>query len=156
MRARLAKRPAADSRSRMLLAEIAVDLSASRAILARAARLVDEQDAALDGRATDEDVLAVFGEVQAAKAFVNETGTRVVDRALALSGGAGYVNGSAARTRLPRCPRGGVHASAGRQPRVRRPRRPRARPEGDAAMSGARTTETVVVGGRAGRPRAEP
>ena len=40
-------------------------------------------------------MLAVFGEVQAAKAFVNETGTRIVDRALALSGGAGYVNGSA-------------------------------------------------------------
>jgi alkylation response protein AidB-like acyl-CoA dehydrogenase len=95
VRSRVAQRPAADSRSRMLLAEIAVDVSASRAILARAARLVDEQDATLDGAATDEDVLAVFAEVQAAKAFVNETGSRVVDRALALSGGAGYVNGSA-------------------------------------------------------------
>jgi alkylation response protein AidB-like acyl-CoA dehydrogenase len=94
VRSRLAQRPAADSRSRMLLAEIAVDLSACRAILARAALLVDDQDAALDS-ATDEEVLAVFAEVQAAKAFVNETATRVVDRALALSGGAGYVNGSA-------------------------------------------------------------
>jgi alkylation response protein AidB-like acyl-CoA dehydrogenase len=79
----------------MLMAEIAVDLSASRAILARAAALVDEYDAAGDGSSPDEDVLAVFAEVQAAKAFVNETGTRVVDRALALSGGSGYVNGSA-------------------------------------------------------------
>ena len=95
VRSRVAQRPAADSRSRMLLAEIAVDLSASRAILSRAARLIDDQDAALDGRATDEAVVAVFAEVQAAKAFVNETGTRIVDRALALSGGAGYVNGSA-------------------------------------------------------------
>ena len=33
-------------------------------------------------------------EAQAAKAFVNEAAARVVDRALALSGGAGYVNGS--------------------------------------------------------------
>ena len=31
---------------------------------------------------------------QAAKAFVNEAAARIVDRALALSGGAGYVNGS--------------------------------------------------------------
>jgi alkylation response protein AidB-like acyl-CoA dehydrogenase len=95
VRSRLAQRHATDSRSRMLLAEIAVDLSASRAILARAAALVDEYDAAGDGSSPDEDVLAVFAEAQAAKAFVNETGTRVVDRALALSGGAGYVNGSA-------------------------------------------------------------
>ena len=31
---------------------------------------------------------------QATKAFINETATRVVDRALGLSGGAGYLNGS--------------------------------------------------------------
>jgi L-evernosamine nitrososynthase len=37
---------------------------------------------------------ALFAEAQAAKAFVNEAAARVVDRALALSGGAGYVNGS--------------------------------------------------------------
>ena len=32
--------------------------------------------------------------MQSAKTFVGETAVRVVDRALALSGGAGYVNGS--------------------------------------------------------------
>ena len=37
---------------------------------------------------------AVFAEAQAAKAFVGEAAARVVERALALSGGAGYVNGS--------------------------------------------------------------
>ena len=37
---------------------------------------------------------ALFAEAQAAKAFVNEAAARIVDRALALSGGAGYVNGS--------------------------------------------------------------
>ena len=36
----------------------------------------------------------MFAEAQAAKAFVNEAALRVVDRALALSGGAGYLNGS--------------------------------------------------------------
>jgi len=36
----------------------------------------------------------VFAEAQAAKAFVGEAAARVVERALALSGGAGYVNGS--------------------------------------------------------------
>ena len=38
---------------------------------------------------------ALFAEAQAAKAFVNDAAARIVDRALALSGGAGYVNGSA-------------------------------------------------------------
>ena len=37
---------------------------------------------------------ALFAEVQAAKTFVNAAAARVVDRALALSGGAGYLNGS--------------------------------------------------------------
>ena len=44
--------------------------------------------------APDADLIAVFAEAQAAKTFVNETATRIVDRALALSGGAGYLNGS--------------------------------------------------------------
>ena len=35
----------------------------------------------------------MFAEAQATKAFVNEACVRVVDRALALSGGAGYRNG---------------------------------------------------------------
>ena len=32
--------------------------------------------------------------MQTAKTFLNDVATRVVDRALALSGGAGYLNGS--------------------------------------------------------------
>ena len=84
-----------DARPRMQVADNAVDLAASRGILARATELIDEHRAAnptSDGSA--DDLGALFAEAQAAKAFVNEAAARVVERALALSGGAGYVNGS--------------------------------------------------------------
>ena len=83
------------ARPRMQVADSAVDLAAARGVLSRAAPLIDEHHAAnpaSDG--TAEQLDALFAEAQAAKAFVNEAGARVVDRALALSGGAGYVNGS--------------------------------------------------------------
>jgi alkylation response protein AidB-like acyl-CoA dehydrogenase len=76
-----------NARARMLVAENAVELSACRASLSRAAALLDAHDG------PDADVQALFAETQAAKAFVNEAAVRVVDRALALSGGAGYLNG---------------------------------------------------------------
>jgi alkylation response protein AidB-like acyl-CoA dehydrogenase len=41
----------------------------------------------------DGPVLERFAATQAAKAFVTDTAARIVDRALALSGGAGYLNG---------------------------------------------------------------
>jgi alkylation response protein AidB-like acyl-CoA dehydrogenase len=84
-----------DARPRMQVADNAIDLAASRGILSRAGALVDDHRAAhpaSDGEA--EDLRALFAEAQAAKAFVNEAAARVVDRALALSGGAGYLNGS--------------------------------------------------------------
>ena len=84
-----------DARPRMQVADNAVDLAASRGVLSRAAALVDEHRAAnpaSDGNA--EEIGALFAEAQAAKAFVNDAAARIVDRALALSGGAGYVNGS--------------------------------------------------------------
>jgi alkylation response protein AidB-like acyl-CoA dehydrogenase len=81
----LAGRLNGDARPRMQVADNAVDLAAARGVLSRAAALID------DGAG---DVEALFAEAQAAKAFVNEAAARVVDRALALSGGAGYVNGS--------------------------------------------------------------
>jgi alkylation response protein AidB-like acyl-CoA dehydrogenase len=91
----LAGRINGDARPRTLVADSAVDLAAARGVLARAAALIDEHRAAnpaSDG--TAEELGALFAEAQAAKAFVGEAATRVVDRALALSGGAGYVNGS--------------------------------------------------------------
>ena len=83
------------ARPRIQVADNAVDLAASRGVLSRAAALIDEHRAAnpaSDGSA--EELGALFAEAQAAKAFVNEAATRIVDRALALSGGAGYVSGS--------------------------------------------------------------
>jgi alkylation response protein AidB-like acyl-CoA dehydrogenase len=84
-----------DPRTQVLLGENAVDLAASRAALARGARLIDDHHAAHPAdRGSAEDIGALFAEAQAVKAFVNESATRVVDRALACSGGAGYLNGS--------------------------------------------------------------
>jgi alkylation response protein AidB-like acyl-CoA dehydrogenase len=91
----LAARINGDARPRMQVADNAVDLAASRGVLSRAAALIDEHRAtypASDGSAGQ--LGALFAEAQAAKAFVNEAAARVVDRALALSGGAGYVNGN--------------------------------------------------------------
>jgi alkylation response protein AidB-like acyl-CoA dehydrogenase len=84
-----------DARGNMLVAEAAIDLAAARGVIARAASLVDDHYAAhpADG-GSDDEIVAVFSEGQAAKAFVVEAATRIVDRALALSGGAGYLNGS--------------------------------------------------------------
>jgi alkylation response protein AidB-like acyl-CoA dehydrogenase len=84
-----------DARQRVQVADSAVDLAAARGVLSRAAALIDAHYAAnpaSDGSA--EDIGALFAEAQAAKAFVNEAAARIVDRALALSGGAGYLNGS--------------------------------------------------------------
>jgi len=82
-----------DARGPMLLADSEVELTAARGALARAATLVDDHYAAGRRRDDGERVTAVFAEAQAAKTFVNEAAVRIVDRALALSGGAGYLNG---------------------------------------------------------------
>jgi L-evernosamine nitrososynthase len=84
-----------DARPRMQVADNAVDLAAARGVLSRAASLIDSHRA--ENPASDvtaEELGALFAEAQAAKAFVNDAAVRIVDRALALSGGAGYVNGS--------------------------------------------------------------
>jgi alkylation response protein AidB-like acyl-CoA dehydrogenase len=95
----LAVRPLAQStngngggRGRTLVAENAVDLSTLRAVIGRAAALIDEHQAAYpasDG--PDEALTALFAEAQAAKTFAGDAAVRIVDRALALSGGAGYM-----------------------------------------------------------------
>jgi alkylation response protein AidB-like acyl-CoA dehydrogenase len=84
-----------DARARMQIADNTIDLAAARAVLSRATTLIDNHHAANpanDGNPTE--LAALFAEAQAAKAFINDAATRIVDRALALSGGAGYLNGS--------------------------------------------------------------
>jgi alkylation response protein AidB-like acyl-CoA dehydrogenase len=91
----IAGRSNGEARPRMQVADNAVDLAAARGVLSRAAALIDQHrvaNPASDGSA--EQLGALFAEAQAAKAFVNEAAARIVDRALALSGGAGYLNGS--------------------------------------------------------------
>jgi alkylation response protein AidB-like acyl-CoA dehydrogenase len=94
-RRRIAGRINGDARPRMQVADNAVDLAAARGVLSRAGALIDDHRAAnpaSDG--SDDELAALFAEAQAAKAFVNEAAARIVERALALSGGAGYVGGS--------------------------------------------------------------
>ncbi len=90
----LARRIAASGatpRTQNLAAESAMELSAIRAVLQRAGTLIDEHHLSRSASAADGDLVALFAEVQAAKTFINEAAVRVVDRALALSGGAGYM-----------------------------------------------------------------
>jgi alkylation response protein AidB-like acyl-CoA dehydrogenase len=93
--ARLAERGEPDPHTQMLVAENVVDLSACRAVFSRAASLIDEQYSANPAaRITGDALTELFGEAQSAKLFVGGAAARIVDRALALSGGAGYLNGS--------------------------------------------------------------
>jgi alkylation response protein AidB-like acyl-CoA dehydrogenase len=92
---KLALRAEVDARSQTLAAENVVDLAACRAVFARAAALVDEHDERNPASVgTARELTELFAEAQAAKAFAGEAAPRIVDRALALSGGAGYLNGS--------------------------------------------------------------
>jgi alkylation response protein AidB-like acyl-CoA dehydrogenase len=92
---RLAGRAELDPHARMLVAENVVDLSASRGVFARVASLVDEHHALhAASRGAADELTLLFGEAQSAKLFVGDAAIRTVDRALALSGGAGYLNGS--------------------------------------------------------------
>jgi alkylation response protein AidB-like acyl-CoA dehydrogenase len=85
-----------DGRDGVLVAESTIELAACRAVFARAASLIDEHhEDNPTSPGTDEELTALFSESQAAKAFIGLAAPRIVDRALALSGGAGYLNGSA-------------------------------------------------------------
>jgi alkylation response protein AidB-like acyl-CoA dehydrogenase len=79
----------------VLAAETLVGLSACRTVFSRAAALIDEHHALnATSIGTPDRLTSLFAETQTAKAFVGEAAVRIVGRALALSGGAGYVNGS--------------------------------------------------------------
>ena len=66
-----------------------------RAALDRAGRLIDDFRTAFPaGDICLEEPQAMFAEVQAAKSHFHDAACRVVDRVLALSGGAGYLASS--------------------------------------------------------------
>lgn len=89
--AQLARRPQVDPYTQMFAAEADIELSACRAVFSRAAGLIDEHYRLNPtSLGTAEQLTSLFAEAQRAKAFVSAAAARVVDRALALSGGAGY------------------------------------------------------------------
>jgi alkylation response protein AidB-like acyl-CoA dehydrogenase len=91
----LGRRHDLDPHTQVLAAESLVDLSACRAVFTRAAALIDEHHARNPtSTGTAEELTSLFAEAQSAKTFIGEAAVRIVDRALALSGGAGYLNGS--------------------------------------------------------------
>jgi alkylation response protein AidB-like acyl-CoA dehydrogenase len=83
-----------DVRGELLLAGSAMELTAVRGAIARAAGLVD---AFYDERVRDtgERLATLFAEAQSTKAFVCEAAVRIVDRSMAIAGGGAYLNGSA-------------------------------------------------------------
>jgi alkylation response protein AidB-like acyl-CoA dehydrogenase len=87
---RMADRPA----TQFQIAEIEVQLAAARAVLARTAQLLDEYFARPDAELTIDDVQWMMHQWQCTKLVVNRAAADVVDRALALSGGAGYLSGN--------------------------------------------------------------
>jgi alkylation response protein AidB-like acyl-CoA dehydrogenase len=91
----LARRDELDPHAQMLAAESFVELSACRAVFSRAAALIDEHhERNPTSRGTAQELTQLFAEAQSAKLFIGEAAVRIVDRALAQSGGAGYLNGS--------------------------------------------------------------
>jgi len=76
-------------------AENSIDLAATRAVFSRSLLMVDEYHATHPAeRGTLAEVGPVFAEVQRAKAFINAAAVRIADRAMAMAGGAGYMNGA--------------------------------------------------------------
>jgi alkylation response protein AidB-like acyl-CoA dehydrogenase len=85
----LAERPAIQQ----LVAEIEIDLAASRAILGRTAMMADAffSQHPVEGVPLDQ-LHALMKDFQCAKWFVNRKAIDIVDRALTASGGAGYLS----------------------------------------------------------------
>jgi L-evernosamine nitrososynthase len=82
----------ADAHAVVRLADNVVELTAMRASFDRAARLIDGHfDRYRADHITTEAAHDAYAEIQAAKAFITAAAVRVVDRAMALTGGAGYM-----------------------------------------------------------------
>lgn len=92
--ATLGRRGGGEPRERHLAAESEIDLAATRALVARAAALVDECEGVAAGEGADTEVVSLFAMAQAAKSFANRAAERIADRSLAIAGGAGYLSAS--------------------------------------------------------------
>ena len=87
------RRPAERPYVLMQAAENEIDLAAARAAFGRGATLIDRYYAAHPAAAGERDeIRTVFAQSQIAKAFVQSAAIRIVDRAMAMSGGAGYMS----------------------------------------------------------------
>lgn len=76
------------------IADLEIQIAASRGILERACALADERFAPGQPPPELAELQQLMKEVQAAKFFVNRTAIEICDKALALTGGAGYLNRS--------------------------------------------------------------
>jgi alkylation response protein AidB-like acyl-CoA dehydrogenase len=75
--------------------ENSIDLAAARAVFSRSLQLLDDYFARnVAERGSMRDASDVFAELQRAKAFVNAAAVRIADRAMAMAGGSGYMNGA--------------------------------------------------------------
>ena len=136
----------------MLAAESMIELAACRAVLARAADLIDATTR--PARRRTEPTLSctgLFAEAQAAKAFISQAAPRIVDRALALSGGAGYLNGSPLARAYRDVRAGAFMHPLGDNRAYEFLGQVAARPGAGAPLSAMRTTGTIIIGaGQAG------
>jgi alkylation response protein AidB-like acyl-CoA dehydrogenase len=76
------------------MGELEVALAAGRAALGRAGQLIDEHLAHPEAHPSPEYVDLLMKEFQCAKLIVNRAAADVVDRALTISGGSGYLSSS--------------------------------------------------------------
>ena len=152
----LAERPA----TQFQIAEIDVALTAARAALARTGEMIDEHIERPDSELTQDDVRGLMHQWQCTKLIVNRAAADVVDRALALTGGAGYLSEQCALAVVPRRARRAVHATLLAQRSVRVHRTGHARPRTrhrDALATrtnearGLERRQVAALAGRGGR-----
>lgn len=76
------------------MAEIEIGLTAARGALGRTGLLIDEYITVPDAEMTDDGIQNIMKEFQAAKIVVNRAAHDIVDRAMTISGGSGYLSSS--------------------------------------------------------------
>ena len=121
--------------------------TSSRAMIDRLGRAYDEMLARPVADVGLDDLYPLARETQCVKLVTNRAAIDVVDRALSVTGGAGYMTGHPSSRALPRRSRRTVHAAvrALRVARVHRQDRPRPRTRRRAGTGGKRSIEVGSV-----------